>query len=195
MVFKNDGTVDFLKYNWKGNELEDDYKKILYLFSFINKRYFRITLIVKKNTNFMDGFLSGDIRVREDGDFFVKAVLPPVSCKTRQSQIEFEGIDKYFAFIPHEHQKILKEPKTIEKTETVGMDKKNDQLDEVLSWSVDALAENLFKKKIIDEEEKKLLKGEKVDGETFVELQEDELKEIGLKLGTRKKLMNIINKL
>ena len=126
MVFKNDGTVDFLKYNWKGNELEDDYKKILYLFSFINKRYFRITLIVKKNTNFMDGFLSGDIRVREDGDFFVKAVLPPVSCKTRQSQIEFEGIDKYFAFIPHEHQKILKEPKTIEKTETVGMDKKND---------------------------------------------------------------------
>eukprot|EP01080_Neovahlkampfia_damariscottae_P000590 gene593-8098_t len=131
MVFKNDRTVDFLNYNWKGNELEDDYKKILYLFSFINKRYFRITLIVKKNTNFMDGFLSGDIRVHEDGDFSVKAVLRPVSCKTRQSQIKFEDIDKYFVFIPHEHQKILKEPKT------VGIDKKNDWLDEeVLSWSV-----------------------------------------------------------
>eukprot|EP01080_Neovahlkampfia_damariscottae_P000374 gene374-6788_t len=167
MVFNDNGTVDFLGTTWKeAKVVEDGYKNILYLITDVNKRIFRITLIVKKDTkDFMDSFLSGDVRVREDGDFFLKSLLRPVHYDTlRKNPIEF----------------------TI---------KDNSLIESVLSWSHLELCEKLVENKIIDDDDAKILIREKVDGRVFLEMNESELKEIGLRFGPRKRLMDVINKL
>jgi hypothetical protein len=53
--------------------------KMLYLLRKENEIIFRIKLTTKLQSNFMDGFVSGEFRsIMEDGDFFLKAVLFPV---------------------------------------------------------------------------------------------------------------------
>jgi hypothetical protein len=190
MVF-SEGKVDFLGKKWEAKVVEDGDKNFLYLISDMNSRIFRITLIAKKDMkDFMDSFLSGDIRVREDGDFFLKSLLRPVHCEIlRETPIQFTIEEDFLKYVPPEHQKNFVKSKT-ETNGSLNFSRKS-----VSSWSTLELCENLVVNKIIDEEDATILKNEKVDGNVFLEIDESELKEIGLTFGARKRLMGVINKI
>jgi hypothetical protein len=63
--------------------------------------------------------------------------------------------------------------------------------DEVYSWTKDEV--HSWLKKIIDEDEANILLHERIDGPTFIELTDDDLKNLNLSMYARKKLSKEIN--
>jgi hypothetical protein len=169
MNFNEDGTVSFMNFIWLGREFENDSYKMLYLLRKENQKIFRIKLTTKLQSNFMDGFVSGEFRSMEDGDFFLKAVLFPVSCTPRNQSVTFKDIGGLLKFIPKEHQ-------IVQKVQKVEKDESDDFIN-VKSWSSDEVFDKLIKYKILDQEEAEILKNEKIDGEVLVGL------DLGLKFG------------
>jgi hypothetical protein len=99
MKFK-DGKVQFLNNSWKGREIVENEKVILYLLNTTGQKLFRIKLIIQNGDDFIKNFISGEIRVYQDGDFWIEALLFPKSFSKSKIEVPFEKIDgkleKYF---------------------------------------------------------------------------------------------------
>jgi hypothetical protein len=61
-------------------------------------------------------------------------------------------------------------------------------MDDVLNWTIDDVYYRLVNELKIDKSEAEIIKEQLINGKVLVDLDEDELKEMNLKLGTRKQL-------
>ena len=78
MIFK-DGEVQFLDNIWKGREIVENENVILYLLNTTGQKLFSIKLIIQNGKDFIKDYISGEIRVYQDGDFWIEALLFPKS--------------------------------------------------------------------------------------------------------------------
>jgi hypothetical protein len=177
MSFK-EGKAFFLNREWKGKEVEENQMTILYLLSSIDQEIFRIKLTCLNGNDFKKDFISGEIRVHKDGDFWIEAVLLLQNYHVAEKGFEFGDVDKKLKdFIPHSNH--------LKKKIFWSID------ENYLSWTKDDVLNWL--KKIIDEDEANILWQERIDGATLVELTDDDLKNMNLSLFARKKLLKEIN--
>ena len=141
----------------------------------------------------MQDFISGEIRVYEDGDFWIEALIFPQSFIKSTKNFQFENIDeeleKYF---PSSN-----ETKNFWSGEKENKEQKNNhvlnwKIDNVLNWTIDDVYKRLVEDLKIDENEAKILKEQFISGNVLVDLNEDDLKEMNLKVGTRKQLVQQI---
>jgi hypothetical protein len=180
MSFK-EGKALFLNLEWKGKEIQENQITILYLLSFIDKKIFRIKLICLNGNDFQKDFISGEIRVYEDGDFWIEAVLLLQDYHVAQKEFEFGGVDKNFeVLIPNSNHLQKKKFWSKDKNYLTKGDDQSWTKDEVYSWTKDEV--HSWLKKIIDEDEANILLHERIDGPTFIELTDDDLKNLNLSM-------------
>jgi hypothetical protein len=66
---------------------------VLYLFFSNYKNIFRIRLIMHKGEDFLKDFISGEIRVFLEGDFWIEAMLIAKSAENANEKFIFHDID------------------------------------------------------------------------------------------------------
>ena len=163
--------VEFLKQNWEAQQSKKDDIIFLYLIAEIDGVLFRITLQFREGTKVE--YLSGEVRYRCDGDWWIDAMLKCDGLKFQdKKELVFKEPKVFIDFFPKDLKKHKVDPNF-----------QNMTINDVHSWAL---------KLKISKEQAQLLVNQDIDGSALVHVTEESLLKIGMKLGSILKILNEI---